>query len=372
MRIWIIIPGAIAALLTIAMLFMAGWERPPIDSVQNGFRGVGMETNYNPRKFEQVVARNQAPPEVYPLELTGGPLAKDIYENVEVLGDLPEEQFLRLMTAITEWVSPEQGCNYCHSDDGFAAENIYTKIVSRRMLQMTQHINADWQDHVVQTGVTCYTCHRGQPVPPAIWFKQPEPERPTGMVGNRAGQNTPSPNVAMASLPYDPFTPFLLEDNNIRAISLTPLPAGNRRSIKQTEWTYGLMMHMSDSLGVNCSYCHNSRAFYNWEQSPPQRTSAWYGIRMVRALNNDYLVPLGPQYPDNRLGPLGDAPKANCTTCHYGVYKPLFGAQMAKDYPSLLQTYGTQEANAAHEAAMLRGMTPLPAADAVVAVPAAD
>jgi photosynthetic reaction center cytochrome c subunit len=95
------------------------------------------------------------------------------------------------------------------------------------------------------------------------------------------------------------------------------------------------MMHMSDSLGVNCTYCHNSRAWYSWEQSHPQRVIAWYGIRMVRALNNEYLVPLGPTYPEHRLGPLGDAPKANCATCHQGVYKPLYGADMIGDYPEL-------------------------------------
>ena len=36
-----------------------------------------------------------------------------------------------------------------------------------------------------------------------------------------------------------------------------------------------------------------------------------------------------------RLGPTGDAPKANCTTCHQGAYKPLYGANMLDDYPSL-------------------------------------
>ena len=28
--------------------------------------------------------------------------------------------------------------------------------------------------------------------------------------------------------------------------------------------------------------------------------------------------------------------KVNCATCHQGVYKPLYGAPMAKDYPALL------------------------------------
>ena len=52
------------------------------------------------------------------------------------------------------------------------------------------------------------------------------------------------------------------------------------------------MMHMSQSLGVNCTYCHNTRSFASWDASTPQRATAWYGIRMVRDLNNDYLDPL--------------------------------------------------------------------------------
>ena len=95
------------------------------------------------------------------------------------------------------------------------------------------------------------------------------------------------------------------------------------------------MMHQSEALGVNCTYCHNSRSFSAWDQSSPARTKAWYGIRMVRDVNNAYLEPLGPTYPPHRLGPLGDAPKANCATCHQGANKPLLGANMLKDYPEL-------------------------------------
>jgi photosynthetic reaction center cytochrome c subunit len=56
---------------------------------------------------------------------------------------------------------------------------------------------------------------------------------------------------------------------------------------------------------------------------------------MVRDLNLVYLDPLQSTYPPNRLGPLGDAPKVSCATCHQGANKPLLGAQMAKDYPEL-------------------------------------
>jgi len=43
-------------------------------------------------------------------------------------------------------------------------------VVARRMIQMTQRINVDWKPHVADTGVTCYTCHRGNNIPANVWF----------------------------------------------------------------------------------------------------------------------------------------------------------------------------------------------------------
>jgi photosynthetic reaction center cytochrome c subunit len=95
------------------------------------------------------------------------------------------------------------------------------------------------------------------------------------------------------------------------------------------------MMHMSTGLGVNCAFCHNSRNFSDWKQSPPQRVTAYHGIRMVRELNNEFITPLTSTFPRNRLGPKGDVAKVNCATCHQGAYKPLYGEPMAKLYPEL-------------------------------------
>jgi photosynthetic reaction center cytochrome c subunit len=106
------------------------------------------------------------------------------------------------------------------------------------------------------------------------------------------------------------------------------------------EHTYGLMMGMSEGLGVNCTFCHNSRAFANWEESRPQRTTAWHGIRMVRSVNADYIQPLAAVFPPNRLGSQGDPLKVNCATCHQGLNKPLNGAQMVKDFPELAAAEG--------------------------------
>jgi photosynthetic reaction center cytochrome c subunit len=332
----------LALLAVAAGTLLAGCERPPIDTVQTGFRGTAMTQIYNPRTVAELAEKNQLPAALDPVP-SEGPKAKDVYQNVKVLGDLSVGEFTRLMVAMTNWVAPTEGCLYCHSNN-FAEDTKYTKVVARKMVQMTQKINADWKPHVADTGVTCYTCHRGQPVPTNVWFAPTPQKHATRMLGDKAGQNTPAESVKLASLPYDPFGPYLDDKKEIRVIGTTALPTGNRTSTKQTEFTYSLMTHMSDSLGVNCTYCHNSRSFAQWEQSPPQRTTAWYGIRMAQQLNNEYLEPLLGVFPPERLGPTGDVAKVNCGTCHQGAYKPLYGASMLKGHPELA---GTKVASAA-------------------------
>jgi photosynthetic reaction center cytochrome c subunit len=306
---------------------------------------------YNPRTVAAGLAL-QAVPEAPEAADAEGPKASETFENVQVLGDLSVAQFGRIMQAMTEWVSPEDsvpngGCNYCHVPGNFASDDVYTKVVSRRMLQMVRRINAEWHAHVGETGVTCYTCHRGQPVPAAVWATSPVQGRPQGLLETATGQNLAAPQVGLSSLPYDPFTPFLLQDHPIGVISRTALPEGNRASIKQTEWTYGLMFHLSEALGVNCTHCHNSRSFFDWDQSSPQRLSAWHGIRMVREVNQRYIEPLRQSFPPHRLGALGDPLKVNCATCHQGAYRPLFGAPMLRDYPELNAVRDTPAGQAA-------------------------
>jgi photosynthetic reaction center cytochrome c subunit len=327
------------SLVVAASVLLAGCERPPVDVVQNGFRGTGMENVYNPRTIKKQESLHKAPDALEPADASG-PRAKQVYKNVQVLGDLSVGEFTRVMVAMTQWVSPEQGCLYCHNAENFADDSKYTKTVARRMTQMTQHLNAAWKNHVGDTGVTCYTCHRGQPNPSQAWFAPEDLNRikPTGLLGNRNNQNAPSKTVGLSTLPRDPFTDYFLNDNRIRQIPGTALPQGinsNNSSTQATEATYGLMIHMSESLGVNCTYCHNSRSFSSWETSPPRRVNAYHGIRMVRELNNEFIVPLTPVFPASELGPKGDIAKVNCATCHQGAYKPLYGEPMAKNHPEL-------------------------------------
>lgn len=318
-------------------------------SVQSGPRGTGMSK----AEFYYFAKPDPSIEEYYtddPIIPEGGePLAKDIYENVQVLGDLTEDNFNRLMNAMTVWVAPDEGCAYCHGDgdvETYGSDDLYTKVVSRRMIEMTQNINENWDGHVnanAEVGVNCSTCHRGQNVPSEIWFKN-TPILDTNMAGWSANQNRATSTSQFTSLPSDALEEYLVNYEQITVHDLESRVAGSpadgeTRTIQHTERTYSLMNYISNSLGQNCVFCHNSRAFYDTEQVTPQWATASLGIAMVQELNNDYLIPLEGEYPEERLGPVHmDAPKAACKTCHKGYNKPYQGMNVIADWPELATT----------------------------------
>ena len=331
--VWLGLAGFVGLVLTIAMLIMPDWDLPPVDNEQTGYRGTAMVQIGDRERNAALAALNEVPEPIWEAD-QDGPRASEVYENVPVLGHLSADEFDMIMASITEWVSPEEGCNYCHLPEDLAADDIYTKQIARHMFEMTWAINSQWTDHVQETGATCYTCHRGEPIPAHHWFNQEAPGPTPGMFGYTAGQNTVA--VGLTSMQSDPYTGLLDGDGEIRVESLDALPTDHAVSIPDTEKTYALMIHMSESLGVNCTYCHNTRALQDWQQSTPARMTAWHGIQMVRDLNTNHLGPLSDTFPEERLGPMGDVAKANCATCHQGVAKPLGGVPMVADYPSLL------------------------------------
>jgi photosynthetic reaction center cytochrome c subunit len=325
-------------LLTIAMLFTSGWTRPPVLSSQNGFRGTGMAKLASPGAARALKLANVLPDAIDKAS-PDGQRATEAYQNVQVLTDISADQFNRVMLALAAWVAPTEGdnagCAYCHDVNNMADDSLYTKKVARRMIQMTRHINTDWKTHVAVTGVTCYTCHRGMPVPANIWFDSPGPPHAGGFSATNDWMGHPASVNGRTALPLNALQNTLDGEQTIRVEATQALPTGYGASIQLTDQTYSLMIHMSESLGVNCTFCHNTRAISQWAQSTPQRVTAWHGIRLARDLNTNYLDPLKATFPANRLGPLGDSPKVNCATCHQGANKPLLGVSMAKDYPEL-------------------------------------
>lgn len=304
---------------TVALLALvvAGCDGGAKDSVQYGYRGTGREQTSDRSQSNAKLASSVIPAPLPPAGASPpGPLP---WKNVQVLNDVSVGEFNRTMIAMSRWVAGGDGnCAYCHVGANFASDSLYTKRVARRMLQMNRDINANWASHTQATGVTCYTCHLGKAQPSGYWFF--------------SDQNQ--------------YLRYYLDrpDARVQSRTVAPTPV-NRSSIKQTEWTYAVMIAQSKGLGVNCTFCHNSRSWSSWEQSGPKRVIALYGSQMVRHVNSEYMAPLRPEYPidhlallarrANQLNTMGDAPKLQCVTCHNGANKPLYGAQMAKDYPAL-------------------------------------
>lgn len=330
------IPGiALLGALLVCLIAVLTLQRPPVTIIATGDPGTAMQIVYNPPSVSKSLGINQVPPMLPPID--AGPAAGTVYKNVQVLKNVSTGAFTRLMVSMTQWVAPAQGCNYCHVSGNFASDAKYTKVVARRMLQLTIAANTTYANHVGNVGVTCYTCHRGQNVPQNIWFTGRIPGSSPGLADIDTGKNLPAADVNDTSLPFDPYTPFLLHDAPIRVNGNSALPDGtNPASLKQTEWTYALMMSYSQGLGVSCEFCHNSRNINSWAESTPQRVTAFYAEAMLRDLNSNYMVPLTAAFPVVARGPYGDVAKINCATCHQGVYKPLFGAQMAAHFPPLL------------------------------------
>ncbi|MGC3940230.1 photosynthetic reaction center cytochrome PufC [Roseobacter sp. EG26] len=333
-----------------AAAMVVAWGNPAqTASLQTGPRGTGMSVpEFNVvRTLPDPTIEDYYTEEPYVPE-GGEELAGDIYENVQVLGALTDDNFNRVMAAMTQWVSPEEGCAYCHGDgdlETYGEDTLYTKVVARRMIEMTQNINENWDGHVnaeKQVGVNCYTCHRGENVPSEIWFKiSPVNASAEGWTAN---QNRATSLSQSTSLPSDALEKYLLDGETIAVHSLESREAGvpggeDYASIQDAERTYSLMNYFANSLGVNCVFCHNSRAFNDGSQVTPQWSTASLGIVMVQELNNDYLVPLAETYPEERLGPIyADAPKAACKTCHKGYQQPMQGMNVIADWPELATT----------------------------------
>ena len=319
--------GAVSLLVVVALISTLQHPRPL--STQLGPAGTGMNEVYNPRMIQQTASLNTVVPALPPVALAGR-RAGDVYKNIQVLKDVDANEFLRLMAAMTQWVAPQTGCSFCHSMANMADDSVYTKTIARRMLQMTMATNAQWSSHVAASGVTCGTCHRGRAIPEGVWF--------TTLTQKDAGfgvSSTPSAISGLTTLPGDPLTPYLLEAQPIRVEGNSALPQGNTSSTMQTDYTYGLMIHFANSLGVGCTFCHNTRAFDMWDQGTPFRTTAWAGIKMVRDLNLTYMLPLDHVFPADLRGVAGDSPKISCLTCHNGAYKPFYGASTLTAYPEL-------------------------------------
>ena len=375
MKIATLLAGAGLVAATILVVVVPDWHRPGYHGTQMGYRGT-QSVQFESRAASAAVNAVPAP---LPADAGGKPAGA--FKNVKVLTDVDPAEFMRLQQAITNWVSPKQGCAFCHDGKDFSSDAKPQKLAARRMLEMTRYINSAWATHVNPAGVTCYTCHRGQPVPAEVWWPRLSPPvRPA--VDHSEPWNEAADTVS-TFFPNNGFAEYYLQDNPIAVQSTTAMRTHDVADYIVVKRVYEMMMQMSLQIGANCGYCHNSRALDDWSQSTPMRWTGFYALRFIRDLNRNYLLPLAavipqqrslahstamPVIPDEQRGQQPGNALLTCGTCHYRLPQPLNGANMVKDYPGLVgkdakSKDADPEGSSAENAEMVRaaaGETPPP------------
>lgn len=99
--------------------------------------------------------------------------AGEVFKNVQLLKNIPAGRFLRIMD-VGYSQSLGVGCDHCHSEDRWEADEKRAKLAAREMIVMTQEINNSLAklEHIdtSEATVNCTTCHRGF-VKPAVQMK---------------------------------------------------------------------------------------------------------------------------------------------------------------------------------------------------------
>ncbi|MDG4646935.1 photosynthetic reaction center cytochrome PufC [Roseibacterium sp. SDUM158017] len=338
--------GIAGSAIFVAAMIVA-WGQPfATDSMQTGPRGTGMHVQEFVSDLEAgdpTVSGFVTSEPVVPA--AGSAMAADTMEDVPPsLANVTEENYDRLLTAMRAWTGIPDLLE--------PGNESYQTQVAYSMIEMTQNINQNWAAHVqanAEVGVTCYTCHRGQPVPNNVWFNTRGMDE-DGWIGineNVRGWPAVQNRVTMVSnytsLPSDYLQHYLLvnDEGGYNPIAVHDLASRVENLpgdplIQQTERTYAFMNYFANSLGVNCVFCHNSRAFYDPSQVTPQWATASLGIIMVQEQLEQYILPLQDVLPAERLGPIyADVPKLACRTCHQGYQQPLNGLNVIRNWPEL-------------------------------------
>jgi len=114
-----------------------------------------------------------------------GKTAGQVFKNLQVLANVPAEDFLPSMNYIA--VSLGVRCDYCHVPGQNDSDQKPTKQMARAMMRMVSSINSGTFNS--QRKVACYTCHRGAAKPVTI--------PPVAMLGAMpATPGAPAPQVA--------------------------------------------------------------------------------------------------------------------------------------------------------------------------------
>jgi Photosynthetic reaction centre cytochrome C subunit len=111
-------------------------------------------------------------------------VAEDVYKNIKVLRGTPADAFNQAMHLVSGALGVD--CEYCHLEKDRVSDEVKKKDIARDMMTMTADLNR--RMFKGEEVVTCYTCHRGHPIPVGA------PELPVGEYAKE-----PPPPAAMPS-----------------------------------------------------------------------------------------------------------------------------------------------------------------------------
>jgi hypothetical protein len=115
------------------------------------------------RKFALMTALVLAPALL--VYAQGGPAegktAEQVFKNIKVMKGTPADQVIVSMHLIRGALGVE--CEFCHDEKDRAADTKTEKETARAMMRMVNELNKN--NFEGKQEVTCYTCHRGSPIP---------------------------------------------------------------------------------------------------------------------------------------------------------------------------------------------------------------
>ncbi|HEV7396416.1 MAG TPA: c-type cytochrome [Pyrinomonadaceae bacterium] len=111
-------------------------------------------------------------------------LAEQVYKNIQVLKGTPASELESTMAFFSGSLGVK--CNYCHTNP-FEKDEKPTKQTARQMIRMVLELNKG--SFSGEKAVTCFTCHRGKPLPVSV----PVVGQNLWLPGPAAAKETPPP-----------------------------------------------------------------------------------------------------------------------------------------------------------------------------------
>lgn len=113
-------------------------------------------------------------------------LAEQVYKNIQVLKGTPASELESTMAFFSGSLGVK--CNYCHTNP-FEKDEKPTKQTARQMIRMVLELNKG--SFSGEKAVTCFTCHRGKPLPVSV----PVVGQNLWLPGPAAAKETPPPTI---------------------------------------------------------------------------------------------------------------------------------------------------------------------------------